>query len=216
VRPIFAFHACSNSAAENQQYDSYHYNHNGGFLVVIPEAANGVCWRTDPNDVDMPFVAELIEQVEAWPFVDASERYVTGWSGGAFMSNAVACHLGVSELVAGAGGLRYIGEGNDLTELPSSCIPTGDMFLHHGIADTRVPISVGEEARDAWIETNSCHSPTPSNGIIDWCSRVPEECSCTAYTCAGGTLTWCEDGAGHQQSIHGAPQRDVGEIIFNN
>lgn len=215
VRVLFAFHSCGNQGAENPQYDSYHLSQNGGFLIVMPEAANGVCWRTNPDDVDMPFVAALIEQAESWSFIDASERYVTGWSGGSFMSQAVACHLGVSKLVASSGGLRYIGAGNNLTDLPDACNPTGDMFIHHGAADTTVPITFGEEARDSWLEFNSCHTPVYDSGVIDWCSRVPGSCQCTAYTCSAGTLTWCQDGAGHQQSIHGSPLRDVGEILFN-
>lgn len=214
VRAMFAPHACGNWGVDSPQYDSYHYSQNGGFLVVIPEAENGVCWRTDPAGVDFAFVQDLIAQVESWPFIDASQRYLTGWSGGSFMAQSLACTLGADSIVVGSGGLRYIGEGNELTTLPVSCAST-NVFMHHGTEDPIVPFSVGVEARDAWIQANGCSTPTPTLAPVDWCAHLPGPCQCSEYICADGSLTWCEDGTGHTQGIVGALQRDAGEVIFN-
>lgn len=218
TRVIFAFHACSNSRASGEQWDSYHWPGAGGFMVVLPEA-DGVCWRTDPADpTDFYHAQRVIEGVEAWPFVDDVRR-LTGWSGGTFMSQSLACNIGADILVAGSGGMRYIGDSNDLTDMPASCLSPVDIFLHHGQADTTVPLQYGQEAVDMWAATLGCSNPVPNTEPLDYCSEPGIECGaspgCVAYTCAEGSLRWCIDESGHSQQYAGRAAREVGEILFD-
>lgn len=215
IRPVFAFHASSNQKANNAQWDSYRHPNNGGFLVVLPDATNTM-WHTDPSDpTDFPFAQDVIEAVESWPFVDATNRYLTGWSAGTFMSNSVACHLGVDVLVAGSGGVEYLNS----TGEPASCLDGAEVFLHHGMNDTTVPVSMGHAARDLWAAELGCTAPTSSTYPLDWCGESNVSCSgapgCVSYTCTAGALTWCEDASAHTQNQYGAAQRNVGELLFN-
>ncbi len=232
VRPLFAFHACSSSGLNTGQWDSYHYSQNGGFMVILPEAAsvtfpgstNGTCWRTDPAGVDMPFVEDLIAEVESWPTIDATERHLTGWSGGAFMSNSVACNLGADHLLAGSGGMRYIIDGNTLGDMPTSCVGSTEVYLHHGRQDQRVPVSVGQEAVDLWASEMGCTAPVSTVAPLDWCGQPSVACEpgdgCVEYACTTGTLTWCQDASGdppwYHTQVTGQAQRDVGELLFND
>ena len=231
VRPIFAFHphasvTSSQGGAAKQEWDSYHLTQNGGFMVVLPESGIHACgsndcyrWLTEPASADSLFVQELITEVESWAFVDPTYRYLTGWSGGTFMAQSVACHFGADRIVAGSGGMRHIiGNGTQLGDLPTTCLPT-DVFLHHGSSDTTVPLSVGLEARDVWAAANGCTTPASSvagAGGVDWCAEVSgvSPC-CEEYSCTGGELVWCVDDLAHNQASTGSVQRDVGEALFN-
>ncbi len=230
VRPIFAFHphtstTGSQSGSAKQEWDSYHLTQNGSFMVVLPESGIMPCgsndcyrWLTEPSSDDSIFVQELIAEVESWAIVDATHRYFTGWSGGGFMAQATACNFGADRVIVGSTGLRYIvGNGSQLGELPSSCLPS-NVFIHHGAADTTVPLSVGIEARDLWASANGCTGSTTVAGAggIDWCANVSgvSPC-CEEYSCTGGELVWCVDDLAHNQGATGWVQRDIGEVLFD-
>ncbi len=227
VRPLFAFHPCSNPAssqygANNEQYDSYHFDQNGNFMVIVPETEQYYCWDTDPNSSDMAFVQELIQEVESWPFLDTSQRFITGWSAGSFMSQSVACHMGADTMVVGSGALYYLeSNGDAATTLPSMCdYPAPNIFMHHGINDSTVDISYAEQSRDFWADQNGCTGTLPiSDYPIDWCHPAPgydmaEPCECWEYICPDNQMIWCQDGTDHSQSQQGWVQRNAGEVFF--
>ncbi len=230
VRPIFAFHPhgsvpSSQGGAAKQEWDSYHLTQNGAFMVVLPESGTHTCgandcyrWLTEPSSSDSLWVQEVIAEVESWSIVDATHRYLTGWSGGAFMAQSVACNFGADRIIVGSGGIRNIvGNGTQLGGLPSTCLPT-DVFVHHGSADTTVPLSLGIEARDAWAAANGCTGSVVATGAagIDWCASVSGQSPCCEeYSCTDGELVWCVDDLAHNQASTGWVQRDIGEVLFN-
>jgi hypothetical protein len=213
LRVIFALHPCSAQRASTPQWDSYHWPANGHFAIVLPEA-EGNCWETSPGSADFAHVERVIEGVESWPWVDDTRR-LAGWSGGTFAAQSIACTLGADVVVAGSGGLRYL----DTGELPEACVPgPTDVWLHHGQADTTVPLATGQEAVDYWASVLGCTDPAPDATPIDYCAEVGISCAaspgCVRYTCEAGSLRWCVDESGHSQQYPGRAAREVGEVLF--
>jgi poly(3-hydroxybutyrate) depolymerase len=62
----------------------------------------------------------------------------------------------------------------------------------HGAADNVLPIGMGRQLRDKWLQTNGCASknaPEPSSGQQ---SHIK-----TTYTCSRAPVTWIAHGGGH-------------------
>lgn len=218
LRPLFFFHAHGSNGVTDSYYDSFRYSNNGGYLVVTLEGGlpsyggQYARWNTSPDDPfsDVPFAQAVIEGVESLPYVDASRRFLGGMSGGAFMANSVACHVGADAIVVGSGGIAYL-DGNEPfggQPDPASCVQPVRVFIHHGRQDAvgssnGVTFDNGEAARDFWASANGCTSSTPVDVPLpglstSWCEGYPPEpCSCVEYTCTDGAVTWCEDEGEH-------------------
>lgn len=69
----------------------------------------------------------------------------------------------------------------------------------HGAADNVLPISMGRQLRDKWLQTNGCASknaPEPSSGQQNHIK--------TTYSCSKAAVTWIGHGGGHVPDPTGA------------
>ncbi|MEM6297045.1 MAG: hypothetical protein AAGA54_37615 [Myxococcota bacterium] len=238
VRALFHFHSCGGRTVDNDYYDSFHRTEHGGFLVVTLGAAER-CWEVDPALEDVPYAVAVIEGIESIAWVDASRRRLGGMSGGDFMAEVLACRVGADVIVVGSGGVGYPVSAASVTATaapePSACVSHPEVFKHHGASDTTVPIALGREARDLWIDVNECTLPVDAAGEpvamsadeepARWCHGAelrggvleddspvpPAPCQCFTYDCAHGSLTYCEDAGGH---VWYPQHKLVGEAMF--
>jgi poly(3-hydroxybutyrate) depolymerase len=200
VIPVFHFHPCGASGANSTYYDSFHWQNNGGFMVITLEAQTLPCWDITDASPDIPYVQHVIETFESLAFVDGSRRLLGGMSSGNFMAETMACRIGADELVVGAGGISWPPDGISAPD-PASCVGPVNVMRHHGANDNIVPVARGRESRDFWAAVNGCTNPVTlpaSQEPGGWCGIATAPCSCTGYTCAEGSLVYCEDGGAHQ------------------
>lgn len=191
ITPLFAFHPCGNSNYNNSYYNSLHRVSNGGYFVVTP-GSTGQCWDIARDGVDALFIEELIAGIEALPYVDNSQRYMAGMSSGSFMAQSMACWLGATAVVGGAGGIEYVDRNTleVITPAPESCLGPVPIFFNNGATDTTVPFDPAAlTARDFWLDNNGCE---PEGVLLErdvnepgeWCSMTENiDCPEQYYPC---------------------------------
>jgi poly(3-hydroxybutyrate) depolymerase len=97
------------------------------------------------------------------------------------MAEMIACLTGyVKGVGASAGGMPVPA---------SNCINPVTAFIMHGSADTTVPISEGETARDTFLQLNGCSNSSVRTSD-DRCDHY-NECS------SGQDVYWCQHSGGH-------------------
>jgi polyhydroxybutyrate depolymerase len=161
-------------------------------VVVYPEGHEGVRllgttgrgWDLTPSeDRDGPFVAALLDRLEAERCVDRRRVYATGFSNGGFFANLLACRL-ARRLAAAA----PVGGADAL----DGCTPARPVpiLLLHGRADDVVPPASARRAREWWAARNGCGAPTRSGD----CTRHAG-CDADVVHCEGPQAhTWPRDG----------------------
>jgi polyhydroxybutyrate depolymerase len=102
-----------------------------GFIVVFPNGTGTpIAWDTStkPNNLDVRFVAQLLDHLEATQCVDEARIYATGLSQGAFMTSTMACVM--SQRFAAVAPVAGV-------ELPTPCPTTRPVpiLAFHGTAD---------------------------------------------------------------------------------
>lgn len=101
----------------------------------------------------------LLEQLERTYCIDRARTFSTAFSNGGFFSNILGCAMAdrFAAIAPVSGG-----------KLTVPCTPTRAMpvLIHHGRADTIIPVEQARQARDAWVEKDGCREHT-SDGC-DW------------------------------------------------
>ena len=198
----------------------------GGFLVAAPTggaiAAPGAAWvvpDVPPNGTappggfpdDVKYLIEVVNKVQAISCQDRRKVFSTGFSGGARMTSALACHAAdrFTAVIADAG-LRAGAPGPGGTAPdPSTCRPARPLpiFALHGTADGTNPFDGGgaaywqygvPQALAAWASLNGCG---PSLGVRPVAPQVDElgydgcglYSTVRLYRITGGGHVWFSD-----------------------
>jgi len=177
-----------------------------GFIVVYPSGTGfPLGWRTHGTagptpPIDVLFVSDLIDELEARFNIDATRIYANGLSNGGGMAFVLSCAL--SERIAAIGGVSgaYLLPWELCT--PSRPVPT---IVFHGTDDPIVPYQGGPSrsfniafpAIPAWVamlaERNGCHeTPVELPRMGEATGVAYSDCSASVafYTIAGGGHAW--------------------------
>src|SRR5205085_3933869 len=102
--------------------------------------------------VDSTFILKVLDDVAGKYNIDAARVLLSGWSGGGFMSSAMACRFYAKFRAIGihAGGAPY--DPNDDTATPDCAGAKIATLVTHGTADNNVPFDGGEYAAQDWSE----------------------------------------------------------------
>ncbi|KAK4158692.1 family 1 putative carbohydrate esterase [Cladorrhinum sp. PSN259] len=174
---------------------------NGGFyglrslagdstIFVAPNGLNAG-WANNGGE-DITFTDQVVALLKNDLCVNEGEFFATGWSYGGSMSHSVACSrpdvFKAVSVIAGA----------QLSGCSGGTTPVAYLGIH-GAADNVLPISMGRQLRDKWLQTNGCASknaPEPSAGQQNHIK--------TTYTCSRAPVTWIGHGGGHVPDPTGA------------
>ncbi len=181
-----------------------------GFIVVHPSGTGlPKRWRTSPQAgsetdplVDVVFISDLIDKLEAEYNIDSQRIYANGLSNGGGMSVLLSCEL--SERIAAIGTVAGAytfpwDECNATRPVPS--------IIFHGTADPIVPYEGGLvdggrftfPAIPDWVEGlaryNGCtatHTEIPSSGSASGIryEKCIQDAEVIFYTIAGGGHSW--------------------------
>lgn len=186
---VFENHGCS-SNADRQNNNVPLANQVGDNAILVRGRAAGNCWDTKDDGPDGAYLETLRTEVDKRWCVDTNRRYLTGYSGGAFMAHVLACrsgehYRGVATIAGGQGG--------------SSCTPDMPALLIHDADDGTVNVSASRTTRDGYITRNGCNaSEAPTDYTPD---------PCVASVSCDAPVVYCEtNGRGHdRQDAFAAP-----------
>lgn len=198
----FAFHGFGRTGPDCQAGDC------AGFQDVMQDEAvlvymtslGGQGW--DDFDLNSTFFAAVLDQMLAAYCIDPSRVFAAGTSSGAHFSNVLGCRFG-DRLLAIAPVAGYLPQ-------TDNCVDRVAALVVHGVFDSHVAFSSGEEARDFWRARNGCGADTvpPIADVHASVVATPESHGCAVYQgCdAGLPVTWCEHSeGGYDGSTHGWP-----------
>lgn len=188
----------------------------GGFIVVYPQGTGrplrwntGAPFSTDAEvSVDVAYIADLLDALEAELCIDPARIYVSGMSNGGGMSNTLVCQL--SDRIAAMGSVAGAQNAYDQPCETTRPVP---VIAFHGTDDTIVPYN-GQinnnftfppimDWVDGWAERNGCED-TPATITGDDEAVYPvggaatavqylscdDEAEVVFYTIDGGGHTW--------------------------
>jgi polyhydroxybutyrate depolymerase len=182
---VLDFHGTGSNARQQKLLSGVaQVGRDDGYTVVWPDSlGSGVtkAFVLTCRSADLDFVLQLLDDVGRDACIDEARVAVTGLSNGAYFSHLVAAQH--PELLAAAapvsGGLGF----TELLCRPTVPVP---MAIVHGTADTIVPFSEGEAARDRWFDVNRCVGvETDADGCV-----VGTGCDAPVRFCAA-------EGVGH-------------------
>lgn len=157
--PLVVFlHGNPSNAEFSATYTRYELNASHyDAIVVYPDAATQD-WNHGAaleDNADSTFIFETINRVKASHNIDGSKILLSGWSGGGFMSAAMACRYSGSFKAIGIhnGGQPYDPNGGPPPTCDGASIPT---FVSHGGQDFAVGPTSGFYAVDFFSELNGC------------------------------------------------------------
>lgn len=180
-----------------------------GFIVVYPSGTDFPRrWRTmglshtkgDP-DLDVQFISDLIDKLEAEYNIDPARIYANGLSNGGGMSYLLACKM--ADRIAAIGGVS-----GAYTYPIDQCSPSRPVPLiaFHGDADPVVPYLGGPSRSfdipfpsipdwmQGWADLNQCKTAAPIARQGEISGSAWSECNQNAdvifYTIAGGGHSW--------------------------
>ena len=134
-----------------------------GFIVVYPSASDvPKAWGSPSWGLDVKFISDLIDKLEAAYNIDPNRIYADGMSNGGGMAFALSCNL--SDRIAAVGAVAAAQDGSwDCGD--SRPVPT---VAFHGTADKFAPYLGGK----------SPIAPGPFPNIRDWTARVARRNQC--------------------------------------
>lgn len=172
----------------------------GGAVYVYPDAPGGSFeyWTYDGRTREAQFVTDVIAALHTELAIDTGHVFITGFSGGATMANALGCRLGPTVIrglglhsgtlystddAAGNPEFTYTGSGGVSCPLPDALFVWGQSDTTSGVSFTE-----GQGVRDNYVATASCASTT-TNGPI---------APCVTYDGCSHGVAWCPiPGMGH-------------------
>jgi polyhydroxybutyrate depolymerase len=186
-RIIFAFHGMQGSAQQVDDgdppnaglqptgpYFGIKDQSNNEAIFVAGQALSGG-W-TNTNGQDISYVQALVTQLDSQLCVDESRVFATGFSFGAIMTITIGCTLpDIFRAIAPMSG-----------SLANGCPASTHSIAYwasHGTMDTTIDISLGEAARDEFVQRNGCQSTTTPT--------TPDGCVTYDGCAAGYPVNWC-------------------------
>ncbi len=155
---LFAFHGGSYNAQwvvngdppQSGPYYGIQAVANDTAILVAPQALSG-SW-TNQSGRDVAYVDAMLARFESQLCVDQSRVFATGFSMGAIMTIALGCNDSSKfRAVAAMSG-----------EIMNGCPDTRPLpyWSSHGMSDPTINFSLGEAARDTFVQRNHCTSQT--------------------------------------------------------
>ncbi len=185
---LFAFHGGSYNAQwvvdgdppQSGPYYGIQAEANDTVILVAPQALSG-SW-TNTNGQDVAYVDAMISRFESQLCVDQSRIFATGFSFGAIMTIALGCNDSAKfRAVAAMSG-----------EIMNGCPDTRPLpyWSSHGMSDPTINISLGEAARDSFVQRNHCTTQTVASS--------PSGCVSYQGCDPGYPVVWCPFDGVHQ------------------
>ncbi|KAL2180676.1 carbohydrate esterase family 1 protein [Thermothelomyces heterothallicus CBS 202.75] len=167
---------------------------NGGFYDLRSRAGDSTIFVA-PNGLnagwanvggeDITFTDQIVDMLMNDLCVDETQFFATGWSYGGAMSHSVACSRpDVFKAVAVIAGAQLSGCAGGTT-------PVAYLGIH-GAADNVLPIDLGRQLRDKWLQTNGCNYQGAQDPAPGQQAHVK-----TTYSCSRAPVTWIGHGGGH-------------------
>jgi polyhydroxybutyrate depolymerase len=207
---VLGFHGAGSSAREFESYSDFSFMANlAGFIVAYPQAlGERPTWDTtpDPNNPDIQFVRDLLEELQGRCNIDPNRIYASGHSNGGGMANRLACDL--SERIAAIGTVA------GAYQWSQECSPARPVAVLgiHGTDDLIIPYNGFQDVREppaayyligtpipqwasSWAKRNGCDQEsagTPFNDEVtkDQWSNCREDADVILYTIHGGGHEW--------------------------
>jgi poly(3-hydroxybutyrate) depolymerase len=177
----------------------------GNSIVIYPKSF-GDDWTGDTREQNVTYFDDLLSFVKQNYCVDERRVYVVGTSSGAHFSNILGCRRGDELLaIAPAAGERLEKTG---------CKGRVAALVMHGVDDSHVPFSVGEEARDYYASANGCSTDTvPTLADMHAEVRAARDAGMGIFRCVDYQgcddnlpVRWCEHSeGGYDGTTHGFP-----------
>ena len=133
------------------------------------------CWDSDKVD-DVGFIRTLIEKLQTMLDINSSRIYITGWSGGAFMTYRLGAELSdtvaaIAPVCGTIGGIAYWDSSSNWYIIPTPKHPV-PVIIFHGMKDQNVPYNGTEwfysvnQSVQFWVQCDHCN-PTPQINISE-------------------------------------------------
>jgi polyhydroxybutyrate depolymerase len=172
---VYQFHGCSDGEDRWTNNPPVEQS-SGADAIHIRGKAIASCWDTNPQGPDVLFFDALVPYVEATWCADPTRRFVTGYSGGAFMTHVLGCVR--ADLLRG---VASIAGGQPGTDCPGRVAA----LLIHDANDNTVNISASIAARDDHLTRNNCDASM--SAPVD-----PDPCVAYAGCDPGLPVVWCQ------------------------
>lgn len=207
---VLGFHGADSSSREFESYSNFSFMANiEGFIVVYPQAlGEHPTWNTipEPDNPDIQFVRDLIEELRGRCNIDPDRIYATGHSNGGGMANRLACDL--PDRVAA------IGSVSGAYQWSEQCSPSRPVAILgvHGTDDLIIPYNGFQDVREppaayyvigipipqwasSWAKRNGCDNGSSSiaqsdNVTQDQWSNCRGDADVVLYTIHGGGHEW--------------------------
>lgn len=112
-------------------------------------------WANNGNE-DIAFTDEMVAAIEQSLCVDENLLFATGFSYGGAMSRSVACSR--ADVFRGVAVLS----GGPLSGCDGGTEPIAYLG-QHGVGDNVLPIDLGRQLRDTFVENNGCQAQSPED-----------------------------------------------------
>jgi len=173
---VYQFHGCSDSE-DRWNNNPPVQDMSGSDAIHIRGKAVESCWNTAVPGPDLDFFDALVPDVEATWCADPARRFVTGYSGGAFMTHVLGCVRadqlrGVASIAGGQAGF--------------DCSGRVAALLIHDADDSTVNISSSVAARDDHLARNACDAMAATTPV------EPSPCEAYAGCDEGLPVVWCQ------------------------
>lgn len=196
---VVSFHGDGGSASGMRASLPLEAQATSGAVFVYPSSVGSAFeyWTYEGHTREASLVTALIASLSSELGIDTSRVFVTGFSGGAVMANAVACRL-ERDVIRGIGvssGSLYSTDGPagpEFTETggAASCALPASILVW-GVADSgggTAFATAGLPTRDLYVGTAACSAAT-----TPWADDP-----CVSYDGCARPVVWCAiDGMGH-------------------
>jgi len=207
---VLGFHGAGSNSGQFERYSGFSsVADREGFIVVYPQALGGhPTWNTTtgPNNADLQFVRDLIDDLESRCNIDPNRIYASGHSNGGGMANRLACDL--ADRIVAIGPVSGAYQGSE------ECSPSRPVAVLgiHGTDDPIIPYNGFQDMREpptayfvigvpipqwasSWANRNGCDSKPARVAENDkvtkeqW-SNCSENADVILYTIDGGGHGW--------------------------
>lgn len=146
-------------------------------VFVAPQGLNNG-WANSGGE-DITFTDQMLSTLENALCIDKTQVYSMGWSYGGAMSYALACaRPDVFRAVAVMSGANL-----------SGCSPGSQpvaYYAQHGVSDSVLPFTLGEQIRDTFVKDNGCTATNPPAPAAGSGTHIKTEYS----GCSSGHPVW--------------------------
>jgi polyhydroxybutyrate depolymerase len=202
----FAFHGYNRTHQDCQATDCAGFQKElGDRAILVYMKSIGAGWtETGRDEQNTEFFGAVLEELKGSACVDERRIFVAGTSSGARFANLVGCRYGDQlQAVAPVAG----------QQIGFRCNGHPAALVIHGVDDSHIRFSLGEELRDSYASRNGCSTHTlPEIAAVHARIRQARNAHRTDQACAdyqgckAAPVRWCEHSeGGYDDTTHGWP-----------